>query len=69
MVVATQHRIAGEVKTIGSPVKFHGTPGGVKRAAPVLGQHSREVLAEAGYSSEEIEALIASGAVVAATLD
>lgn len=66
MVVSTQHRVAGEVKTIGAPVKFHGTPGGVKRAAPVLGQHSREVLAGAGYSGEEIDALIASGAVVAA---
>jgi len=63
MITEVDHPVAGNVKTLGSPVKFHGTPGGVKRAAPLLGQHSVEVLVEAGYNNTEIENLISIGAV------
>lgn len=63
MVTEVTHPVAGKVKTIGAPVKFYGTPGGVKQAAPVLGQHTREVLSEAGYSNQEIEILARDGAV------
>jgi len=63
MVVETVHPLVGRVSTLGLPVKFHGTPGGVRRPAPLLGQHTREVLAEFGYAATEIEALIDSGAV------
>ncbi|MGR3572805.1 CaiB/BaiF CoA transferase family protein [Brevirhabdus sp.] len=66
MIVETQHPKAGAVKSIGLPVKFSQTPGAVTRPAPLLGQHSREVLAEAGYPADAIEALIESGAVIAA---
>ena len=65
MVVETQHPIAGAVKTIGAPVKFHGSPGGVKRPAPLFGQHSREVLAQAGFGEEQIADFLAKGAVIA----
>ncbi len=66
MIVSTEHPRAGMVKTIGHPVKFSKTPGGVKSPAPLMGQHTREVLKEAGFGSDEIDAMIASGAVVAA---
>lgn len=66
MAPVVEHRVAGRMQTIGLPVKFSGTPGGVRQAAPVLGQHTREVLAEAGYGEAEIDALVAAGAVVAA---
>ena len=66
MVVEVDHPRLGAVKTIGLPVKFSGTPGKVARAAPLYGQHTREVLAENGYGKAEIEKLIAAGAVVAA---
>ncbi len=62
MVVAVDHPVAGRVETLGLPVKFSGTPGGVRGPAPTLGQHTREVLAEFGYSEAEVEALIGSGA-------
>ncbi|HEX2017747.1 MAG TPA: CoA transferase [Aurantimonas sp.] len=62
MVVETTHPKAGPVKAIGLPIKFSDTPGGVARPAPLLGQHSREVLAEYGWSAAEIDAFIASGA-------
>lgn len=66
MIVATTHPVAGEVKAIGLPIKFSETPGKVERPAPLLGEHSREVLAEAGFSEEQIAGMIESGAVRAA---
>jgi crotonobetainyl-CoA:carnitine CoA-transferase CaiB-like acyl-CoA transferase len=66
MIVDVEHATAGTVQTIGHPVKFSETPAKVAAAAPVLGQHTREVLAEAGYGSDEIEALIEAQAIVAA---
>ena len=61
MVVDVEHSRVGKMKTLGAPVKFHGTPGGVKRAAPLLGQHSAEVLLEAGYCREDVQRLADSG--------
>ncbi|WP_346914992.1 CoA transferase [uncultured Roseibium sp.] len=66
MIVETDHPVAGAVKTIGVPVKFSDTPGGVRRPAPLLGQHTREVLAEAGYSTSEIDRMLKDGAAIAA---
>jgi len=54
MIVDTQHPEAGSVKTLGLPLKFSQTPGGVRGPAPLLAQHTDEVLAEVGYSREEI---------------
>jgi crotonobetainyl-CoA:carnitine CoA-transferase CaiB-like acyl-CoA transferase len=68
MIVETDHPVAGPVKTLGLPVKFSETPGGIRRPAPLLGQHSREVLAELGYAAEEIARLLEEGAVIAADL-
>ena len=62
MVVDLEHPIAGATKAIGCPVKFSETPGETGGPAPVLGQHTREILAEAGYSAEDIAALFASRA-------
>lgn len=62
MVPEVAHPVAGAVRTLGLPVKFSETPGGVQRAAPVLGQHTREVLLEAGYSQAEVEDMIRAGA-------
>ncbi len=61
MVAEVDHPVAGKVRTIGAPVKFHGTPAGVKRPAPLLGQHTEEVLAEAGLSADEIRTVIDGG--------
>ncbi len=63
MIVATEHPVAGRVQTLGLPVKFSATPGGVERPAPVLGQHSREVLTELGYGEREIARLLDEGSV------
>ncbi len=62
MVVAVDHPIAGRVETIGVPAKFSETPTEIARPAPLYGQHTREVLSEAGFSKSEIDGLIAEGA-------
>jgi len=63
MVPTVEHPRAGAVQTIGLPVKFSGTPGGVARPAPLHGEHTREILAEAGFTAGEIAALIETRAV------
>jgi crotonobetainyl-CoA:carnitine CoA-transferase CaiB-like acyl-CoA transferase len=66
MVVELEHPRAGRTRALGLPIKLSRTPGKVSRPAPVLGQHTREVLEEFGFSPAEIEALVKSGAAVAA---
>lgn len=61
--VEYEHPTEGHVKTPGFPIKFSKTPSVVGRGAPVVGQHSRDVLREAGYDDAAIEALVAKGAV------
>ena len=63
MVVEVEHSKLGPVRTLGFPVKFSNTPVSVERGAPLLGEHTPEVLAEVGYTDEEIEELIRRGAV------
>jgi crotonobetainyl-CoA:carnitine CoA-transferase CaiB-like acyl-CoA transferase len=63
MVVETHHPQAGPVKSIGCPIRFSATPASVTRPAPLLGEHTREVLREHGYSEPEIDALVADGVV------
>jgi crotonobetainyl-CoA:carnitine CoA-transferase CaiB-like acyl-CoA transferase len=54
MLTEVPHQTLGKTKTIGAPVKFSLTPAEVRRGAPVLGQHSREILVEIGFSADEI---------------
>lgn len=49
-------------KFVRTPIKMHETPVAVRSGPADVGQHTREVLAEAGYAADEIERLIASGA-------
>lgn len=58
MIVTTQHPVAGEVKMAGVPIKLSDTPGGVAGPAPVLGQHTREVLKQyLGYDDAKLDQL------------
>jgi crotonobetainyl-CoA:carnitine CoA-transferase CaiB-like acyl-CoA transferase len=63
MVLEQQHPRAGRVRALGSPIKFSATPGDTGAAAPMLGEHTRAILAEPGYGDAEIDALVSAGAV------
>ena len=69
MVVPVDHPVAGQVETLGLPVKFSTTPGAVRGPAPLLGQHTREVLGELGYAETEIGRMLESGAAMQAEFD
>ena len=64
MVVDLDDPELGTLRNIGVPVKLSETPGGIRRRAPALGEHSKEVLSGAGYSEREITALVEAGVVV-----
>jgi CoA:oxalate CoA-transferase len=65
MWVEVEHKTAGKYIVPNFPVKFSETPGKVEMAAPILGQHTREVLKEKlGKTYEELEALEKQGAIV-----
>jgi len=67
MIVAPEHDRLGPVKALGLPVKFSESPGEVAIGAPVLGQHTREVLREHGFAAAEIDDMLAAGAVACGT--
>lgn len=64
MLVELEQPIAGKVKVAGSPIRLSETPGRVYSHAPLLGEHTEDVLQNIlGYSEEEIKGLCADGAV------
>ncbi len=66
MVLEVDHPRAGRIRALGMPIKFSETSGDLTRPAPLLGEHSREILTGLGYSGAEIEALQRDGAVLLA---
>ena len=63
MTVNVDHPTLGPLRTLGTPIKMSETPLNPRRRAPLLGEHTDDVLIDAGYSSDEIEHLRSSGAV------
>jgi len=63
MVVDLVHPGAGPIKALGIPVKLSETPGAVDRPAPLLGQHTAEILSALGYSHAEQRELEAKGVI------
>lgn len=62
MTIALEQPGLGTFYVPGNPVKMGATPAVVRRPAPGLGEHTQEVLAEIGYSPEEVAALLDGGA-------
>jgi alpha-methylacyl-CoA racemase len=62
MTISYEQPELGEIRQLGFPIKLSRTPAGIHRPAPALGEHTAEVLTEAGYSAEEVQALEESGA-------
>tara|TARA_B100000029_G_scaffold510642_1_gene602628 strand:+ start:56 stop:1240 length:1185 start_codon:yes stop_codon:yes gene_type:complete len=63
MIVETEHPNLGRIKTLGTPIKMSETPLTPGRPAPLLGQHTDEVLQEVGYSAEELSAFRGDGVI------
>ena len=57
MTVELPHPLAGQVRLVASPMKFSDTPVQYRRAPPLLGEHTEQVLAEFGVGPAEVEAL------------
>ena len=63
LVVETDHPTLGRIPTLGTPIKLSETPLAPGRPAPRLGEHTDEILCDAGFGAEEIAALRRDGAV------
>ncbi|MFL9910992.1 formyl-CoA transferase [Paraburkholderia sp. RL17-337-BIB-A] len=61
-IVEVDHPTRGKYLTVGNPIKLSDSPTEVKRS-PLLGEHTDEVMAELGYSPEQISALRTAGAI------
>ncbi|MDB5363280.1 MAG: succinyl-CoA:(R)-benzylsuccinate CoA-transferase subunit BbsE [Rhodospirillales bacterium] len=69
MIAEVEHSVLGRVKTLGNPLKFSKSSVELGRGAPVLGEHTREVLLDHGYDAAQIAALVAAGAIQCAEAD
>lgn len=63
LVVRSEHPVLGPLQNIGLPVRFQNEDRRANRPPPLLGQHSEEILRDAGYSDEEVENLKAAGVI------
>ena len=58
-----EHPTIGRLRQIGLSINFEKTPGAIQSTAPLLGQHTEEILREAGYDDDGIEDLRRKGAI------
>ena len=63
MMVEIEHPTAGKIKQLGIPIKFSETPGEIRAPAPLLGQHTNELLLWLGYTDKEIDEMKRSGVI------
>lgn len=65
MLVEFEHPVAGHVRATGSPLRFDGEQARSEGIPPLLGQHTRIVLAEVGVDRDTIDKMIAEGRAIA----
>ena len=62
-IIEVDHPRAGRTRATGFPVRLSATPAQLQRPAPILGQHTAEILASLGLSDDEIDDLRQAGAI------
>jgi glutaryl-CoA transferase len=60
MTVEVEHPAFGVLRQVGIPLTFSRTPGSIRTAPPLLGEHTRDILLELGYDEAAIRELAAS---------
>jgi formyl-CoA transferase len=61
MLLTVDHPVLGRIQALGSPIKMSATPPNAARRAPLLGEHTEEVLRESGLAEEDIASAISEG--------
>lgn len=69
MLQQVEHPTIGWLPQVGIPIKHGSTPGAIRRPPPLMGEHTRELLAELGYEAAAIDRLLAAGVVRAGPND
>lgn len=63
MVAEIPHPTAGRMRVVGSPLRFSGAPGAIRRHPPLLGEHTDEILGELGYNPADLDRMRAAGVI------
>ena len=63
MVIEVEHPTEGKIRQVGIAIKLSDTPGSVRSLAPVLGEHTDEILTSVGYNKQRINELRQKGAI------
>jgi crotonobetainyl-CoA:carnitine CoA-transferase CaiB-like acyl-CoA transferase len=69
MVVEKEHSTVGTLKMLGIPVKLSRTPGQIRSAPPLLGEHTETILKSLGYHNKEIESLVEEKIIIKREMD
>lgn len=66
-ITMAEHPVVGSYRSVAPGMKLYDTPASVRRPAPLLGEHTAEVLAEVGYDAADIAKLAETGAATVRT--